>query len=348
VYVNPGYALDCCGNDLVVCGPIAVDLAEICKPHEDPCERPTKPKDTNKKPQPEAGTEGDCWQTLGRKRDLVAVDLFLRYHEDLTQPQRPMFRSGCADDTRCEYTRVLENPCVHAELGSLDRACDDDEAQEWQRWFEGKNREARQTIAEATRLGLRDLLKHVRKHPPFKFCFMEDLICCLIEEHGRDKAHDRAQVDLQRVAFWLYLDWLLHFLECPCPTCRPDKGVPIARVILRRPEAGGRAPCRVVVIDPTWPYRRPLRSDECRPIPRGTIDLVPYLWQPERVAIDRLGALGVQVEPGTKLDESDQYAQFESASVLLETGVRQRIRTLSVADLLDCRRVVGFEVAHAP
>src|SRR5690349_2253955 len=38
VWVQPGYALDCCGNDLVVCEPMRVDLTAICQPTDDPCD----------------------------------------------------------------------------------------------------------------------------------------------------------------------------------------------------------------------------------------------------------------------------------------------------------------------
>ena len=177
VYVNPGYAVDCCGNDLVVCDPIAVNLADICTPQDDPCERPTRRKEGNGQTTADSTDERNCWQKLQDRSDLVAVDLFLRYHEDLAQPQRPMFRSGCTDVAGCEYTRVLERPCVHGELGDLDRACEHDDAQDWKRWFDERNEDAKKAIEEAMRPGLEAVLKYLRKHPPFKFCFLEDLVC---------------------------------------------------------------------------------------------------------------------------------------------------------------------------
>ena len=44
VYVKPGYAVDCCGNDLVVCEPIKVNLNGVCGSEEDPCAPPVTPK----------------------------------------------------------------------------------------------------------------------------------------------------------------------------------------------------------------------------------------------------------------------------------------------------------------
>src|SRR5205823_11568473 len=117
----------------------------------------------------------------------------------------------------------------------------------------------------------------------YKFCFLDDVVCCLIGQ-GR-----KAQTELRSIAFLLYLDWLLHEFQCPCPSCRPDRGVPIARVVLRRADQTAGRPCRVVLIEAATPYRRLLQRDDCRPVRRGRIDLVPYLWQPFSVAADRLG-----------------------------------------------------------
>src|SRR5262249_55091444 len=35
--VTPGYAVSCCGRDIVVCKDATVDLSEYCKPYVDPC-----------------------------------------------------------------------------------------------------------------------------------------------------------------------------------------------------------------------------------------------------------------------------------------------------------------------
>jgi hypothetical protein len=348
VYVNPGYAIDCCGNDLVVCEPMPVDLTDACKAQDDPCEKPPKSNGQAVQPAPDGGDddqrEKDCWEELGRKQDLFAVTLMLRYHEDLSQPQRAMFRSGCSDAAGCEYTRVQEHPCVHVEPATLDGDCEDDrKAEEWREMFDKARAETLRGIVEAMRLGPQALLKYLRKHPPYKFCFLEDLACCLIDTYGRDAQTDSARADVRRIAYYLYFDWLLHQLECGCASCRPDKGVPIARVVLRRPRPGSSAPCRVVMIDPTPIHRRRLRRDECRPIPQGTIDLAPYLWQPETAAIDRLRAAGLNVDAGARLDEKRLYAMDET--VVLEGRPQQRLRTISAADPVQCRRVVGFEVA---
>ena len=46
IYLSSGYAIDCCGNDLVVCEPMRVDLSSVCTAPDDPCNpRAVTPKE---------------------------------------------------------------------------------------------------------------------------------------------------------------------------------------------------------------------------------------------------------------------------------------------------------------
>lgn len=345
VYVNPGYAIDCCGNDLVVCDPIAVDLSKVCRPLKDPCDQPPKPN----APDPTSARGHDqkvgapaekCWAIP--RDQLVAVDLTLRYHEDLSHGQRAMFRSGCSDVGPCEYTRVLERPCVQAEVGALEVRCgDDDDAKAWEDGFTDRRTRTFKEIGDAMRKGVEGVLQYLRRHPPYRFCFLEDFVCCLLQEGG-DTNQSQDPGWRTRVHFWLYYDWLLHELECPCWSCRPDPGVPLARVLLRRFEERGQQQCRVMLIDTSAPHRRPLRKDECRPIARGAIDLAPYLWQPGRAAVDRLRLLGLRVHEEVLL-ESDLVSRAPQALLSLEAAANRRLRVLLVRDPFDCERVAAFE-----
>ena len=87
VYVNPGYAVDCCGNDLVVCEPLPVDLGDVCRPEDDPCAPPEPRRGRRQKARSVAAAvrrtgAKACWDRL--KDGVFAVDLSLRYHEDLS------------------------------------------------------------------------------------------------------------------------------------------------------------------------------------------------------------------------------------------------------------------------
>jgi hypothetical protein len=157
------------------------------------------------------------------RQNLFAVELRLRYREKLAQPQRAMFRSGC-DTSGCEYTRVLEYPCVRAEPVPLD--CLPDDSKQWREDFDQTWKKVREEIERVASVDLDEVLKYLRKHPPHKFCFLDDLVCCFRGSGTRDSYEAKKNADRWRplVQFWLFVDWYLHYLECACWSCLPDRG----------------------------------------------------------------------------------------------------------------------------
>jgi hypothetical protein len=345
----------------VVCEPIAVDLGKVCRPLEDPCEMPPKPAGGNQRT-PSAGYEGEqattddtdegraekCWGML--RGDVVGVDLWLRHHEDLAQGQRSLLRSGCGDAGGCEYTRVRENPCVYAEVDVTNRTCDDDT--EWETWVSAFYERYRLFIAEIRGVlakGLDAIVHYLHKHPPYRLCFLEEFVCCLRETEKPNAPRNIGQPGVySTIGFWIYYDWLLHQLECPCQGCRPDRGVPLARVLVRRPdERDGK--CRVLFIDAGSPPRRWLRKDPCRPLPRGAIDLAPYLWQPRGVLGD-LRRMGVAVKDTVEkqgwIDERAAYilAGRTREELFVQPDQQQGVIAHVVRDPFDCERVAAFSL----
>jgi hypothetical protein len=345
VYVNRGYALDCCGNDLVVCEPLPVDLTAICKPLKDRCNPTKDPRAvTPAAGNPAAGTstrtggtaQRDCWDM--RSDEIVAVELTLRYSEELAQGQRAVFRGNCSDAAACEHTRVLERPCVHAEIAPLERS-DDDKAKEWDDRFKARADRVWREIEDAVGRGVEAVLKYVRSHPPYRFCFLEDYICCLMRDRSLYK------IEQTRVSVWLFYDWMLHELECQCWSCQPDEGVPLGRLLLRRVEPLGQAECRVLLIDTSVPHRRPLRRDPCRPIGRDAVDLAPYLFQ-RRHSLNALRMQGVKIAPdrGT-VKEEELRAHLIGKNLVLEVGPDQGVRALLTLDPFGTEWIAGFEIA---
>ena len=307
VYLNSGYALDCCGNDLVVCEPIKVDLSCVCRPPVDPCDPhapPPRAGERDERNVDERERERDCLRIP--PEELFAVQLSLRYHEDLAQGQRPLFRGPCADDPPCQYARVLERPCVHVEevplrpeRGSLSFE------ERWLRDFQRALARQIAIIRAAILKGSDAVLQHLRQHPPHRLCYLEEAVCCLRRREVRDEREggERAFPSRQwlEIAKLMLLDWILHYLACPCPSCLPDDGVPLGRVILRRRVVDGKTRCTVVMIDQDPAYRRALRKDPCRPSFATGRDLGAYLWQ----SAERLKELGVQ---GLKMNIVDLEA----------------------------------------
>lgn len=330
VYVNPGYAIDCCGNDLVLCEPLAVDLGDVCVP-DDPC-KPRKKDSNTPPPASEKPTTG--WTSL--REGLFAANLTLRYGEELARGQQRLFRGKCADPDDCEHTRVYERPCVRVEVGALNEGCasEPDQLQRWEVEFNTRMLDARNTITSVTADGPDAVLRYLRRQPPYRFCFLHDWLCDLTADA------QLARRDLvPRLRFWLYYDWLLRQLACDCWSCRPDGGVPLGRVLLRRIVVNGKTECRVVLIDTSMPFRRPLRKDDCRPLPSGAVDLSPYLWQLKSEAADRLGAFGISMAAAP---DSEDALFSQAPEWRFATRSSGKLRALTVRDPYDCERVAAF------
>lgn len=360
VYLSPGYAIDCCGNDLVVCAPMRIDLRPACTLPDDPCDPRSPPPPPPAAGTPTRGEEPSCFDL--DIADAVAVRISLRYHEDLAQGQRAMFRSGCTETAACEYTRVLERPCVSLEMIPIDAKFGElpDEAQ----WIDDLKTA---TAAEVCRLmqltsgGLEAVLQELRRHPPFQTCFLEDVVCCLLEQQKADKlANDWALKLMLR----MYMDWLMRQLRCDCWSCRPDTGVPLATVLLRRTVVDGKARCRVVGIGTRGSHRRLLRKDSCRPLTQGMIDLTPFLMESAKSLQGRLRSMGMSMNTTEVLDTNDTVgrdavaARDPSALKWLQQAIGQQVfavdasfdgtlTALVAPDELGTQRVLAFVTTPA-
>jgi hypothetical protein len=336
VWVNPGYAVDCCGNDLVVCEPCAVDLSRVCVPGDDPCADPTKVKTP---PRPD-NDDGDVGRDEGcfPRDDMVAVNLTLRYDEKLSHGQRAMFRSDCCDVSGCEYGRIQERPCVHVEVAELDDCADDTTGRDILAWYTERVQEVITEVKTATQRNIAALIRYLRDHPPHSLCFIEEYLCCLLQK-DEGKTRPLATAERMLVSWWLYVDRLLHNFRCNCASCRTDRGVPIARVLLKRVKGRSGYRCQVMMIDERTPYRRPLTL-ECRPINPGYLDLVPFLWQPRRQVEARLVAEGMEVVPDDK-----KPVEFERGTKGGDWSAPRgsTIRLLSIKDPVECDRVTAFQ-----
>jgi hypothetical protein len=346
VYVNPGYAIDCCGNDLVVCEPCEVDLSRVCAPEDDPCADPLKVQKPqgDKKEGENVADENDDEGCLPFS-DMMAVNLTLRYDEKLSHGQRAMFRSDCCDVSGCEYGRIQERPCVYVgELEDANGCKDDDIDAENLTWVKEGVDEA---VAEITRLvrsgaNLTSIIRHLKEHPPHSLCFIEEYLCCLLRrKNGATDSRTLGDLDRKRLAWWLWADRMLHLMRCNCSPCSTDRGVPIARVLLKKVKVRGGYGCRVMMVDERPPYRRPLTL-ECRPIAPGHLDFVPYLWHPRGQVTARLEAAGMTVVP----DDRKQADFMQDTKTAVWSAARgSTIRLFSTKDPVKCDRVTGFQVS---
>lgn len=98
VVVEPGMALDCCGNDIIVPCPVELDINAMVRDLRlkqlagydcgDPCGKNAEPGDP--------------------ERNLRRYDLYVRYCEEHTDPVTPYTSDDDCASVECEFTRIRE------------------------------------------------------------------------------------------------------------------------------------------------------------------------------------------------------------------------------------------------
>lgn len=311
VSIRPGYAVDCCGNDIIVCERAGFDLTKFCKPEQDPCaDRPTP------RPVPEPGGAVNVsfggW-TLPRS-EVQAVDLFVRYAETAGDARTALARGGCAPAEACEYTRTREGfefyatkveHCEHA--GGL-------EGEAWGNDYRSPLFRLIQSLqglqdAQDWRRTAERLEQWLKGNPLHSFCFVREWLCDILR--GTDAPAQQNWFD--QMAFWIIQDWRNQHLRCDCHPCGPDAGVPLARVWLwRQTDADRKHRCKVVNVNYYPPFRRPLQQD-CWPAPPDQINLARYIWQPMDGVASELYKLNIELVRTQRFafnSLKDLYAQF--------------------------------------
>lgn len=351
VYLTPGYAVDCCGNDLVVCDPLRVDLSSVCVAAEDPCT-----------PAPalgaQAGNEApvrslgpDCLSVV--VEGLFAVQVSLRYRETLANGMRPLTRTGCGDAAGCDYSRVQEAPCVHVEEVPLAAPMDDDHAAAaWAVDFAGHLRRDSGIVRSLLAKGPGELARFVSRNPPHSLCVLLDMACCLRDQAVAAPAGQLlapAAVPspaLRKLGVYLLIDRLLGHLQCDCGACASDSGVVLGRVLMRRYKVKRETRCKVLAIDPTG--RRPLRRDPCRPVRAGHVDLLALLWQTPDAASTALQRSGRAIHAvPLSMAEADVDATTDllvNQAVSTDPADRAPLFACTMSDPFGVVRIAAFSL----
>jgi hypothetical protein len=342
VMVKPGYAVSCCGDDIIVCTEDSVDLSGQCTTKVDDC------LNLAKSDKPDA-VQIDFGKYQVLASDVRVVDLYLRYVEKPSDPTTALGRGTCHQTVPCEYTRDHESYDLAAEaatqLGNPFEAAAELWLNEYkkclnvieifQEKFISLFREKSGTADDGRKI--RDwLLNWIHDHPLGEFCFVRDWICSL------DLKNFPEERVITQILFWLVQDCRNHFLQCACFSCTPDKGVPLARIWLHASLGKGPPSCRVLRIDPFPPYRRPIQAD-CWPAPWGYINLGRLIWHNLREATSILCDLGMDTGGAVPFAIPDKISELRNSldcppSVDCDGEPSLQYYELSQGDL----RVVGF------
>lgn len=348
VSVMPGYAVDCYGNDIIVCRKASLDLSKFCKPDEDPCGEWPPPE------QPGTITGNlkfGGWEIP--KSDVQAVDLFVSYAETSSDARTALARGGCDPAEACEYTRTQEGYNLYAKKAEYCDQSADKRAIDWEEGYRKglkelfDNLEANFDQADPRRT-LERMSLWLKSRTLYGFCFVREWLCDL------QRMTDLPQDWFARMIFWLVQDWRNYYFQCDCYGCGPDSGVPLARVWLwRQKDARGKYICKVIYINSYPPFRRPLQP-ECWPTPHGYLSLAPFVWQPVDYVFTELRNQGfddIATERFVYKDLRGLREQLNSDQLFVPRLDRTGANSLIIYyndDNCEQRRVVRFAFGPQP
>ncbi|HEY0111314.1 MAG TPA: hypothetical protein VGB67_16865 [Fibrella sp.] len=245
VLVGPGYAMDRCGQDIIVCDEVGVDLSDVCRNQI-----------------PDDG--------------IYLVDLYISYGEKTFNAQPIYNGNACRSSLPCQNTRVQEGFVLNWKQASAGSDFMQDEAQEWHKKYDkcltvlrkfqeafpdGGVYDAARTKKVGDWLG-----NWITNHPPRQFQFVKTLI--------DNKDYLSQEKNRTELLFWIIQDCRNRFLNAT-PKCEAATGVPLARIALHRQDTNS---CKVEWIDIASPYRRPLSPFQL-PAPLGKVNLGHIIWQ---------------------------------------------------------------------
>lgn len=278
VVVEPGYAVSCCGEDILACAPVPVDLTGCCA-DDDPCGEPSYPQ--KKHP---------CG-------DFV-VDLELEAEEvpAVTELVDPCGCGGGCSSQRVMPTRMREGARVRPLRVSLPDADPlAAAAEDWRKSYAACHAVVTKYVKEGVKdPGARGILAWLAQQKLDPPCNWWDATCQSLlqaeqamqdaskpDENGNDMTEGTDYVDaaLARAFLELVVSCRQRLLRRACEPCASGNQLRLARVWLRRPDADRKEKsCVVVRIDAYAPYRREL-APFARPMPAGATDLTPFIWQ---------------------------------------------------------------------
>jgi hypothetical protein len=319
VVIRPGAALSCCGDDLIVCEPLDVDLT-ACKSPRLPCDEYV------------AGSAGD--DKANDPCGNIVVDLLLTGHEQLTETRLVSSCSSCGSRNHLEATRIREsaNVIVRPVLAPAD---DPREylAKQFQDAFELLTTDLQWDKGPQS---VRSRLAEAEAPCGFWNRHCDD-------DFGAPKGDEPDPIAIPLMEF--VTDTRREFLQRVCHVCESD-GVPLARVRMRRrdrPVVG--AITTVTLIDAARPHRREMRRDSW-PVRAGEVSLAGYIGERWQDVCSELAALGV-VRESVAANTIDQVNNWRTITGVLATSCDSSAPT-AIVYRDPCRgwRILGFSEAR--
>jgi hypothetical protein len=282
VLVGPGYARSCCGDDIVTCEELRVDVCG-CEPKGPCCDSGA------------SGAAGAVKRPAER-----AIDLYLRYAETLADPAKVRASCGCGGPNSVQYARIAEGGtivCVPVADLSTDPATL--AAREWDRGYLACAAVVHDYLREVSEQAsaedaLKWLLTWIDRAGPADAA----ALCCTRRHLCRDGL---GEAGASGALLEIVLALRARYLQDSYGQCRCPEGVRLGRVWLRDDDGN----CAVECVDATTPFRRELTAPGWPQLP-GYRNVADLTGQRRMVAADRAGQLGVTVA---------RWEQYRAASV---------------------------------
>ncbi len=340
IVVRPGYAVGLCGADLVVPCEAFRSLADACRGTNGECDQR---RDEGSSSDDALPVDPDVCYSLDR-RNLVAVDVYLKSRNDPFQPRPSLAHGACTETTDCNDARVRETYTILAERQPRERKKEDPQITEgvsleesigaeevpdaaarvYREWRRGYLECFRHLLSE--RANLKELSKENKNlttemagrirswaevRRPRAAAFVRD---CL-DVKKWDTVPENPKSYFTKLLLYVLQDCRNDYFVRRCCTPAAACGVPLARVWMRR-RSGDR--CSIVYIDNTPPHRREL-APTGPPAPFGETNLSPYIWMRRKEFCRVKKELGLQInvaeeafDPQTPDDLIDFFLKTEN------------------------------------
>lgn len=347
VTVAPGYAVDCCGRDIVVCEPLYYDFK--CDKPFDPC--CPKPKDTDGDSHGTTSPPNDPGLGRIRREELRAFELCIAFDEKFKAGQRALVRGSCQPAGECQSTRIMETGRLYAM--EVTDPCDTRHEDRTEKYHQA----LRQFIAELRKQDTAKKLRDWAYGKLHSFCFVEESLCEIAEQNGvtsppvitSPPTITSPPFNLDEWYGYIIQDWRNQYFQCLCEPCNSNlcegDGVPLARVWVWNKEKDNCRVCRVAYIDAYPPYRRLLGPD-CWSTQGDCIDLSRFIWREVKEVHAELCGLGfhdVEIGRTIVIDELVNLGDASDNRDVLCAPCDERITIQQYVDICGRERVAWFE-----
>ena len=341
--VGPGYAVNVCGDDVVVPAPTSFDFGSLCLP----------------------GGVGGSNCGCVPAGDVVVVpdakplvfDVYLRYDEQPLDPQ-PAPRRGCSTEpTGCASSRTRESFTIAAVYNHPTASQPPAEYDAWNSAYVGWAQEITTFLGNLGGSGTAEQISALRQvrhryddHGATRYPWIPEAI---------QQGIDTGKIESGDYLLWLgasVLDERAGVLGERCPACQSGAGVPLGRVWVEPADVQKTGTsCKVSHIAAFPPYRRPIAPAAPWPAPPGYVNLgrflgLPWATQPDDPTVVRvtgwLARHGIRLAPAqaqTFGNVSDVVGLIQPDRLIARAG---SVVTPVTFDL-DRRGpvVVGFRIA---